>query len=56
MSIDLSKLSDEELTALANNDFSKLSSATLTLLSGETPPEPKRSVSEQVSRGLGLAG
>ena len=56
MTIDFSKLSDEELTAIANNDFSKLSSATLTLLSGETPPKPKRSVSEQVSRGLGLAG
>ena len=37
MAIDYSKLSDEELEAIANNDYSKLSDATLAMLSGEAP-------------------
>ena len=34
--IDYSKLSEEELEAIANNDYSKLSEATLTMLAGES--------------------
>jgi hypothetical protein len=38
MAIDFSKLSDEELEAIANDDYSKLSEATLRMLSGESAP------------------
>jgi hypothetical protein len=38
MAIDYSKLSDEELEAIANDDYSKLSEATLRMLAGESAP------------------
>jgi len=38
MAIDFSKLSDEELEAIANDDYSKLSEATLRMLAGESAP------------------
>lgn len=37
MALDYSKLSDEELEAIANNDYSKLSDATLNALSASAP-------------------
>jgi len=49
----LENLSDAELEAVANGDFSKLSDATLATLSGEAPA---RSLGEQLKRGAGLAG
>jgi hypothetical protein len=39
MAIDYSKLSDEELNAIANNDYSKLSDNTLHSIAGTTPPK-----------------
>lgn len=38
MALDYSKLSDDELEAIANNDYGRLSDTTLTLLSQEAPP------------------
>ena len=40
MALDYSKLSDDELDALAKNDYSRLSDATLKALSEETAPAP----------------
>jgi hypothetical protein len=40
MALDYSKLSDEELQAIANNDYSKLSDATLNAIASE--PETKQ--------------
>lgn len=41
--MDLSKLSDKDLEALASNDMASMSDAGLRLLSGETEPAPKKS-------------
>lgn len=42
--MDLTKLSDEDLKALADNKFSAISDRGLRILAGETPPEPKEGV------------
>ena len=41
MALDYSKLSEEELEALANNDYSKLSEATLQALASQPQPQTK---------------
>ena len=38
--LDLSKLSDAELAAIASGDLSKLSDATLAAIAGDAPPPP----------------
>jgi hypothetical protein len=38
MALDYSKLTDEELEAIANNDYAKLSDTTLQMLANESPP------------------
>ena len=40
MAVDYSKLSDEELDAIANDDYSRLSDRTLAALAGSDTPEP----------------
>lgn len=50
---DLSKLTDAELTSIANNDFSALSESTLRFLAG-TPETPTEKPSA-FDRGLGIA-
>jgi len=44
MALDYSKLSEEELEALANNDYSKLSEATLQALASQQQPQTKAPV------------
>jgi hypothetical protein len=48
MALDYSKLSDEELNAIANDDYSKLSDATLTAITNEptavTQPQPDATI------------
>lgn len=53
MALDYSKLSDEELQAIANNDYSKLSDATLTAIASE-PETSQASQQSQPSDRSGL--
>ena len=54
MPLDLSKLSDAELTAIAAGDLSKVSDATLKMIAGETTPPPSTGavVAEAVRKGI----
>jgi hypothetical protein len=49
--MDLTKLSDEDLKALAKNDFASISERGLRIIAGETPPEPKEGVIPSVIGG-----
>ena len=48
--MDLTKLSDKDLKALANNDFASISERGLRIIAGEAEPEPKKGV---FAAGLG---
>ena len=49
--MDLTKLSDEDLKALAKNDFASISERGLRIIAGETPPEPKEGIGAAVVGG-----
>jgi hypothetical protein len=50
--MDLTKLSDEDLKALANNDFASISDKGLRIIAGEPEPEPKKGVGAAFRGGL----
>jgi hypothetical protein len=50
--MDLTKLSDEDLKALANNDFASISDKGLRVIAGEPEPEPEKGIGAAFRGGL----